>query len=77
MRTILNIEARDDWSLEILFADAERRIFDLKPLLECEAFAELKDLSMFLAVRNAGYFVEWPNGADLSADTLCLEGRVA
>lgn len=77
MQTIDRLEARNDWTLDVTFSQGGRRIFDIKPFLECEAFAELKDLAMFLAVRNGGYFVEWPNGADLSADTLCLEGGAA
>lgn len=77
MRTISQIEAGRDWTLDVMFADGSRRIYDVKPLLETEAFEDLKDIHLFLQVRNAGYFVEWPTGADLSADTLCLEGRAA
>ncbi|MBU1411131.1 hypothetical protein KKC22_06385 [Myxococcota bacterium] len=29
----------------------------------------------FAKVRNGGYFVEWENGADLSADTLFIDSR--
>lgn len=77
MRNITHCEAREDWTLDLMFEDGQRRIFDVKPLLECEAFLGLKDLGLFLLVQNHGYFVDWPNGADLSADTLCLEGRAA
>ena len=77
MRNITHCEALKDWTLDLLFEDGQRRIFDVKPLLECEAFHGLKDLGLFLLVQNRGYFVEWPNGADLSADTLCLEGHAA
>jgi hypothetical protein len=45
-------------------------IFDLKPYLGGEAFAPLQDQAEFLAVHNGGYFIEWPCGADLSADTI-------
>jgi hypothetical protein len=77
MLTITHIEASRDWILDVTFADGSRRIFDVKPLLESEAFEELKDIGLFLQVRNGGYFVEWPTGADLSADTLSLEGTAA
>lgn len=77
MRTITRCEAKGDWTLDLVFEGGDRRIFDVTPLLECEAFAELRDLGLFLAVQNHGYYVEWPNGADLSADTLCLDGRAA
>jgi len=77
MRTITAIEAGKDWTLKVIFADGSRRLYDLKPLLEAEAFKELSDINLFLQVRNAGYFVEWPTGADLSADTLHAEGVAA
>ena len=77
MLTITGIVASKDWTLDVTFADGSRRIYDVKPLLESEAFKDLKDIGLFLRVRNGGYFVEWPTGADLSADTLCLEGTAA
>ena len=77
MLTIIQIVASKDWTLDVTFADGSRRIYDVKPLLESEAFEDLKDIGLFLRVRNGGYFVEWPTGADLSADTLCLEGTAA
>lgn len=77
MRTITALTANRDWTLEVTFEDGLRRVFDVAPLLTSEAFEELKDLALFLQVRNGGYYVEWPNGADLSADTLCLNGVAA
>jgi hypothetical protein len=77
MLTITHVEASRDWTLDVTFVDGSRRIYDVKPLLESEAFVELKDISLFLQVRNGGYFVEWPTGADLSADTLALQGTAA
>ncbi len=74
MLTIARHAALPDWTLDVDFADGSRRTFDVKPLLSCEAFEELQDLALFRQVRNKGYFVEWPNGADLSADTLKLGG---
>jgi hypothetical protein len=74
MRTITQIRANDDWTLDISFADGAERRFDIKPLLTCEVFGPLQDLQVFKTVRNNGYFVEWVNEADLSADTLYLEG---
>jgi hypothetical protein len=77
MRTITQIVAGKDWTLDVTFADGSRRIYDVKPLLNTGAFEDLKDINLFLQVRNGGYFVEWPTGADLSADTLCLAGMAA
>lgn len=74
MLTIANLTARSDWTLEVAFTDGSRGTFDMKPLLSCEAFEELQDPAVFREARNHGYFIEWPNGADLSADTLKLAG---
>ncbi len=74
MRTITGIHANDDWTLDVAFNDGAERRFDVKPLLDCEAFAPLRNIGMFKTIRNGGYFAEWDNEADLSADTLYLEG---
>lgn len=75
MRRINTVKANDDWTLEVAFNDGVERRYDVKPLLECEAFAELRNIEIFRRIRNGGYFVEWDNEADLSADTLYLEGK--
>lgn len=74
MRTITAIRANDDWTLDVSFADGAERRFDVKPLFDYQAFKELRDISLFKTIRNGGYFVEWDNEADLSADTLYIEG---
>ncbi len=75
MKTIKAIYAGNDWTLDITFTDGARRLFDMKPFLECEVFKPLKNIEMFQAVSNGGYFVEWPNEADLSSDTLYIDGK--
>lgn len=74
MKTISTLQANDDWTLDIAFTDGARRRFDVKPLFECDVFFGLRDIAMFKSVRNAGYFVAWANDADLTAETLYLEG---
>jgi hypothetical protein len=74
MRKITGICANNDWTLDVSFDDGAKRRFDVKPLLEFEAFASLSQLHVFKSVRNGGYFVEWASEADLSADTLYLDG---
>jgi hypothetical protein len=75
MRKITTVRAKDDWTLEVAFDDGEERRYDVKPLLGCEAFSGLRNIELFRSIRNGGYFVEWDNEADLSADTLYLEGK--
>lgn len=75
MRRIATVQPNDDWTLDVLFNDGAQRRFDVRPLLDYEAFAGLQDIQAFKRIRNGGYFVEWGNEADLSADTLYIEGR--
>ena len=74
MRHINTINANYDWTVDATFDDGIERRFDFKPLLDCEAFLPLRNLNVFKTVRNCGYFVEWINEIDISADTLYLEG---
>lgn len=75
MRAITEIKVYEDWMLKVSFADGAIRLYDVKPLLTCEAFMELNDPVLFKRVRNCSYFIEWDNEADLSSDTLYLEGK--
>lgn len=67
---IKNIKPQDDYKLKITTDNGRIGIFDVKPYLEFDAFAELKKQEEFNKVINGGYFVEWDCGADLSADTV-------
>lgn len=75
MKNIVEIKANDDWTLDVSFDDGAQRRFDLKLLLENEAFLALQNIGLFKRVHNGGYFVEWNNEADLSADTLYFQGK--
>ncbi len=67
---IKNIKPQDDYKLKITTDNGRIGIFDVKPYLEFDAFAELKKQEEFNKVINGGYFVEWDCGADLSADAV-------
>ncbi|MEA1928312.1 MAG: DUF2442 domain-containing protein [Candidatus Auribacterota bacterium] len=67
---ITNVKPNLDYTLQITSEDAQTGIFDVKPYLELEAFADLKNKNEFMKIMNGGYFVEWDCGADLSADTI-------
>ena len=67
---ISNVSAKDNYLLEIILKDGNKGVFDVKPYLGLEAFSALKNPVAFSRVINGGYFVEWENGADLSADTI-------
>ena len=69
----MNIKAvipKDDHLLYIKADDGQAGLFDIKPYLESEAFAPLKDRNTFEHIHNGGFYIEWDCGADLSADTI-------
>ncbi|MEY4909763.1 MAG: hypothetical protein RL260_3481 [Pseudomonadota bacterium] len=67
---IAEIIPQDNYVLCIKADDGTTGLFDVKPLLDSEAFLPLKDKREFERIHNGIYFVEWDCGADLSADTI-------
>lgn len=70
MVRIVSLLPTDNFRLSIVFANGEKRCFDLSPYLEKGIFSELKNPNYFKLVKNEGYFISWPNEQDLSSDTL-------
>lgn len=70
MKKIISIEILEPYKMKIRFSDNTERICDLTLFLDKGAFMELKDFNLFKRVKNTGFSVEWPNGVDLSSDTL-------
>lgn len=69
------INPLDDYKLEIVFENGERRIFDAKPYLHRGVFVRLQNYATFQSARVIAGSVEWPGELDLSYDTLYLESR--
>jgi hypothetical protein len=67
---IVEVVPKENYTLYIKSEEGQTGQFDVKPYLESEAFAPLKDTSEFERIHNGKYFVEWDCGADLSADTI-------
>ena len=67
---IAEIIPKDNYLLYVVAEDGKAGFFDVKPYLESEAFAPLKDGDEFKRIRNGKYFIEWDCGAHLSVDTI-------
>ncbi len=67
---IKTVRALDNFVLKITTKDGRDGLFDVKPYLQSEAFQSLKQQDNFSKVHNHNYYIEWENGADLSADTI-------
>jgi hypothetical protein len=75
MMRILTVTPMENHTLAVTFEGQKTRTCSIARYLHQEAFAALVDPAAFAKVRNGGYFVEWANGADLSADTLWHDSR--
>jgi hypothetical protein len=56
---IIEITPKDNYVLYIKTEDGAEGIFDVKPYLESEAFAPLKNINEFKRICNGKYFIEW------------------
>lgn len=66
----IDVKVLENYKLEIIFDNNEKRIFDVEPYLKNSLFQELKDKSEFEKVKIAGLSIEWENGADICPDEL-------
>jgi len=73
---IVEIIPKDNYTLYIRVEDGTTGLFDVKPYLESEVFAPLKDRTEFERIHNGKYFIEWDCGADLSTDTILARWKI-
>jgi len=73
MVKVSDVEAKDDYVLLVSLSNGKKGFFDVKPYLEKGIFTELKDKSLFEAVRPAFGGIVWPHQQDFSADTIEYE----
>jgi len=73
MVKVSDVEAKDDYVLLVKLSNGKKGLFDVKPYLDKGIFTELKDKSLFKAVRPAFGGIVWPHLQDFSADTIEYE----
>src|SRR5580700_8736326 len=73
-RTIVSADARPPATLVLEWSDGTRATLDLKEHQRGKAFRPLREAAEFSGARVGewGHSVEWPSGAELSAETLWL-----
>lgn len=72
---VKSVKPAQDYTLELVFSNDEKKLFDVKPYLNIGLFNELKDLSLFNSAKVELGTVAWSNGLDLCPDTLYLEAK--
>ena len=66
----IDVKILDNYEIEILFDNQEKRIFDVKTYFKFKIFKELEDIEKFKKVKVSGLSIEWENGADICPDEL-------
>ncbi len=66
---VKDVQANDDFTLDILFTNDEIRRFDVKPYLDKGIFQQLKDIQAFKRVKPFMGSIKWDGGQDLCPDT--------
>lgn len=72
---VTGVKPLDNYRLELLFTNQERRLFDVKPYLSIGIFRELEDTSLFNGIKAFNGSIVWPNELDLDPDTLYLDSQ--
>lgn len=76
---IATVESAGGFLLKISLSDGRRGVFDVSPYLGSNFFAALRTPDYFAKVRPVfgGGGIAWPEGQDLSADTVEAELQTA
>jgi hypothetical protein len=69
------VTARDDYKLEVTFANGEVGLFDCSHLLSFGVFKEFQDINYFKQARVEGGTVVWPHEQDICPDTLYEDSK--
>ena len=67
---VKSVEPLEGYKLLIIFANNEKRIFDISPYLSIGKFSELKNISLFNTVAVKFDSIEWANHLDIDPEFL-------
>lgn len=74
VRQIRNVTPLDDYKLLLEFKSGEKRIFDMKPLLDKPVFQPLKNKQLFSKVHVIfDYTIAWSDDIDMCPDSLYMQ----
>ena len=72
---VIEVKVTNDYVLDLVFTNQEKKQFDVKPYLNFGMFTELKDYTMFRTAKVESGTVSWSNGLDICPDTLYIESK--
>jgi hypothetical protein len=68
--SVVSVRPLDDYKLELVFENNEKKIFDVTPYLNRGVFQKLRDKDYFKKVKVSFDTVEWPDEIDLEPEVL-------
>jgi hypothetical protein len=72
---VIQVEARADGTLALVFENQEKRVFDMKPYLSRRPFVKLQEPALFMQAKVALGTVVWPDNIDIAPETLWEESQ--
>jgi len=70
---VTEVVPTDDYKLLLTFTSGEKKVFDVKPLLDIPVFKPLSSKKFFNLVKVAYGSILWPQDIDYCPDTLYME----
>jgi hypothetical protein len=74
---VISVKSHQDYTLELVFENGERRIFDMKPFLKKNPFIKLFNSPLFFKASVEYGTVVWPGNIDIAPETLWARSRPA
>jgi len=67
---VISVKTRDDYTLELVFENGEKRIFDMKLFCDRNPFVKLLNSPLFFKASVQHGTVTWPGDIDIAPETL-------
>jgi len=72
---VVNVEAKPDYKLLLVFENGEKRVFDMSPYMDKKPFVQLKGSPLFAKAFVDYGTVVWPGNVDIAPETLYDRSR--
>jgi hypothetical protein len=67
---VISVKTCEDYMLELVFENGEKRIFDMKPFIDKKPFVKLFNSPLFSKASVEYGTVVWPGNIDIAPETL-------
>jgi hypothetical protein len=73
--SVREVTPNEDFSLNVVLQNGERRLLNMKPYLDFGVFKKLRDYESFRRARAAFDTIEWDEGVDLDPEFVYEKSR--